>query len=206
MNDYTAKLIVIGNSGVGKTHLCSTFCNNESALLYFESTIGVDFMCQTISLENKQKLKIQVWDTAGQERFHSITHSYYLSADAIIVVYDVTDRHSFQKLPFWINETLNHGTNTAKIYIVGTKRDLDMHRQVSEEEGRCFAKSMSYDFFELSSRNDKDVVAMFNFIGNDLYRDPSVFLKCNMRKTVILAQRDTKFRWCNWIKTIFSSS
>ena len=120
-HDYLFKLLLIGDSGTGKSSLIMRFAD-DSFNASFISTIGVDFKIKTFNVDGS-KIKMQIWDTAGQERFRTIVSSYYRGAHGIIVVYDVTDRQSFCKIQHWLKEIENYGTDSVCKLIVGNKCD-----------------------------------------------------------------------------------
>ena len=136
--DFLFKMLLIGNSGVGKSCLLVRYAENSFNENFF-NTIGVDFKIKTISLDN-QNIKLQIWDTAGQERFRTLTASYYRGAHGIIVVYDVTDRDTFENVRQWMQEIDKFATDNVCKVIVGNKCDLDESRKVSTEEGEELAK------------------------------------------------------------------
>src|SRR5271154_3229460 len=118
--DYIMKLIIVGDSGVGKSTLLKMYCDHEFSESYI-STIGVDFKIKTIQVNDKL-IKLQIWDTAGQERFRSITNSYYNGTHAIMLVFDLTDVNSFNRLPKWLEEIDKYMTGkTHKIILIGNK-------------------------------------------------------------------------------------
>lgn len=138
--DYLFKLLLIGNSSVGKSSLLLRFSDNifsERYLLAYGSflpTIGVDFKIRTFDL-NGSTVKLQIWDTAGQERFKTITSSYYKGAHGIILVYDITDRQSFKDIENWLAEVDKFGNENVVKLLVGNKSDLENNRAVKTEEG-----------------------------------------------------------------------
>lgn len=190
---YLSKIIIIGESGVGKTHIASSFCQENYCQLSFQSTIGVDYLCKTITLNNMERLKFQIWDTAGQERFQGITQRYYNVAHAILIVYDTTDRKSFQRLPYWIAQSELFAAAQVPIYIIGTKKDLTSEKEVFFEEGKAFADSMKFIFYEVSSRDQLEICKMFNAIGHNLYHSPQVFLNCPIRSDSPTKKRKKPF-------------
>jgi len=120
--DYLLKIVLIGDSGVGKSCILKRFATNEFNDSYI-STIGVDFEIQTVDIDGKN-IKLQIWDTAGQERFHNITTSYYRGAHCIMLVYDVTNIESFRNLNRWMEQIKNYASKDTQLLIVGNKADL----------------------------------------------------------------------------------
>merc|ERR1712199_129095 len=129
--DFLFKLLLIGDSGVGKSCLLLRFADDTYQESHI-STIGVDFKIRTIQLEGKT-IKLQIWDTAGQERFRTITSSYYRGAHGIIVVYDITDEESFNNVKTWLEEILRYACEGVNKLMVGNKCDLASKRVVSTE-------------------------------------------------------------------------
>jgi Ras-related protein Rab-1A len=157
--DYLLKLLIIGDSGVGKSALMVKFVDN----LFVDShvsTIGVDFNIKTIKINGKEA-KLQIWDTAGQERFRTITNSYYKGAHGIVMVYDVTDRTTFNNLKIWINECKKYAQSDANIILIGNKTDIVPYRQVSTEEGKEFADVNNMIFIETSAKQGNNVEKAF---------------------------------------------
>ncbi|CAN6580549.1 unnamed protein product [Malus baccata var. baccata] len=132
--DYLFKLLLIGDSGVGKSCLLLRFAD-DSYLDSYISTIGVDFKIRTVEQDGKT-IKLQIWDTAGQERFRTITSSYYRGAHGIIVVYDVTDQESFNNVKQWLNEIDRYASENVNKLLVGNKCDLTANKVVSYETAK----------------------------------------------------------------------
>lgn len=128
------KLVLVGDSGVGKTNLASRYVFNKFS---FEnnSTIGVEYFSKNIIFDDI-KIKIHIWDSAGQERFRSITKCYYRGAKGAFVVFDITKPESFENTEKWIEELLNTGDKDLIVYVLGNKIDLDMHRKTSFEQAK----------------------------------------------------------------------
>jgi small GTP-binding protein len=129
-----AKVIIIGDSGVGKTNLITRFCENSFKDSYV-ATIGVDFKIKTLSVGDR-RYKLQIWDTAGQERFKNITQTYYKGAAGIILAYSITDRNSFENVERWINQIDTNAPSDVSKILIATKSDLSDSRQVSLIEGQ----------------------------------------------------------------------
>ena len=148
--DYLFKILLIGNSAVGKSSLLLRFAENtfpES----FLPTIGVDFKIKTFLLEG-QTVKLQIWDTAGQERFKTITSSYYKGAHGIIIVFDITDEQSFKDIPTWLEEVESHADHDVVQVIIGNKTDLEEKRQVPKEKAQEYADSLGFTYLESSAK------------------------------------------------------
>jgi len=157
--DYLFKLLLIGDSGVGKSCLLLRFADDTYTESYI-STIGVDFKIRTVELEGKT-IKLQIWDTAGQERFRTITSSYYRGAHGIIVVYDVTEPDSFNNVKQWLNEIDRYANENVNKLLVGNKSDLVQKRQVDYKTAKAFADEMGIPFIETSAKNATNVEQAF---------------------------------------------
>lgn len=157
--DYLFKLLLIGNSSVGKSSILLRFADNTFTD-NFLPTIGVDFKIKTFELQQKI-IKMQIWDTAGQERFKTITSSYYRGAHAVLIVYDITDRQSFVDVENWLIETEKHASDGIIRLLVGNKSDLESKRIVTSEEGRNFAVNNGLEFIETSSKNNVNIEDAF---------------------------------------------
>ncbi|KAL8025639.1 putative small GTP-binding protein [Plasmopara halstedii] len=159
LSDYLFKLLLIGDSGVGKSCLLLRFADDTYTESYI-STIGVDFKIRTIELDGKT-IKLQIWDTAGQERFRTITSSYYRGAHGIIVVYDVTDQESFNNVKQWLHEIDRYACENVNKLLVGNKSDLTAKRVVSTDAAKEFAESLGIEFLETSAKNAANVEKAF---------------------------------------------
>lgn len=157
--DMQIKLLMIGDSGVGKTCLLLRYAN-DSFSPTFITTIGIDFKIKNVEIDAK-RIKLQIWDTAGQERFRTITTSYFRGAQGILLVYDVTDRRSFESIRNWISQIQQHADVHVNKILVGNKCDMTEGRLVSTEEGQKLAKEFGIDFWEASAKNDINVEQSF---------------------------------------------
>ena len=167
--DYIQKLLVIGDSGVGKSSILHRFVDDAFMEGYI-STIGVDFKIKTIEIEGKT-VKLQIWDTAGQERFRTITSSYYRGANGIIITYDVTNRTSFENLDKWYGDCKKYclDSNNVKLFLCGNKCDCSKNRVVSYDEGMEYAKSKNIDFLETSAKSSENIEKIFCDLATLLY-------------------------------------
>ncbi|CAJ1961377.1 unnamed protein product [Cylindrotheca closterium] len=164
--DIQIKLLMIGDSGVGKTCLLLRYAN-DSFSPTFITTIGIDFKIKNIDIDGT-KIKLQIWDTAGQERFRTITTSYFRGAQGILLVYDVTDRRSFESIRNWISQIQQHADVHVNKILVGNKCDMLDEKVVSTEEGEKLAKEFGIQFFECSAKNDINVDSSFVNIGRSV--------------------------------------
>ncbi|KAI5054549.1 hypothetical protein L7F22_001025 [Adiantum nelumboides] len=157
--DYLFKLLLIGDSGVGKSCLLLRFAD-DSYLESYISTIGVDFKIRTVELDSKT-IKLQIWDTAGQERFRTITSSYYRGAHGIIIVYDVTDQESFNNVKQWLNEIDRYASENVNKLLVGNKSDLTAKKVVDTQTAKAYADEIGIPFLETSAKNASNVEEAF---------------------------------------------
>jgi Ras-related protein Rab-1A len=164
--DYLFKLVVIGDSGVGKSSICTRYTKGVYNDMFL-TTIGVDFECHTIVLDDKI-IKLQIWDTAGQERFRTITSSYYRGAHGIIVVYDVTDFESFNNVKSWLHEIDRYACENVNKLLVGNKCDLESSRKVTTEQAKEFADSLGIQFLETSAKNSTNVENAFQQMAHQI--------------------------------------
>jgi len=170
--DYLLKLLLIGDSGVGKTCLLFRFAEDtfNSA---FISTIGIDFKIRTIEVDGK-KLKLQIWDTAGQERFRTITTAYYRGAAGIMLVYDLTSERSFDHIQNWMRNIEEHATEDVKKMIVANKADLTEKRAISKERGQTLAMEHGVSFFETSAKGGQNVYEAFMSISREIKQEMDI--------------------------------
>ena len=164
--DHLFKLVLIGDSGVGKSCILLRFADDSFTESYI-TTIGVDFRFRTINVEGKN-VKLQIWDTAGQERFRTITSAYYRGADAIVLVYDSTNRESFEHVDSWLQEVNKYSNdNTIKV-LIGNKSDMVDDRKITTEEGKSRADASGLSFIETSAKDATHIEDAFLMISRKL--------------------------------------
>ena len=185
-HDFLFKLLIVGESGVGKTCMLLRFADN-SFEENFLSTIGVDFKVRELDVDGKH-VKLQIWDSAGQERFRNITTSYYRNCGGIIIVYDITRRDTFQKVTEWIEE-VRKNTNNVPLLLVGNKADLMDKRQVTTEEAQELAKKMGLVLLETSAKTALNIEDAFQTISRQLMVDAQNKPKTDQGKQVTLQKR-----------------
>ncbi|KAM1601426.1 hypothetical protein ACFXTN_023750 [Malus domestica] len=166
--DYLFKLVLIGDSGVGKSNLLSRFTRNEFNL-ESKSTIGVEFATKTLTVYSKL-IKAQIWDTAGQERYRAITSAYYRGAVGALLVYDVTRHATFENVARWLKELRNHTDPNIVVMLIGNKSDLRHLVAVSKEDGKSFAERESLYFMETSALEATNVESAFTQVLTQIYR------------------------------------
>jgi len=173
--DIQVKLLMIGDSGVGKTCLLLRYAN-DSFSPTFITTIGIDFKIKNIDIDGT-KIKLQIWDTAGQERFRTITTSYFRGAQGILLVYDVTDRRSFESIRNWISQIQQHADVHVNKILVGNKCDLEDKRDVSKEQGEEMAEHYGVRFLETSAKVSNNVEQAFTMMTREIKNRVAVVQK-----------------------------
>ena len=158
--DYSFKFIVIGNTYVGKSNIIYRFTQGKFEEKY-KMTINLEFSFKNLKINDKI-YRIQLWDTAGQEEFQSISRGYYKSGVCALVVYDITNRDSFNNIGTWVEECKNNGPTTISLVLVGNKTDLEYKRQITYEEGEEFANRNNMQFFDTSAVNGNNIDKLFN--------------------------------------------
>ncbi|TMW95012.1 hypothetical protein EJD97_009484 [Solanum chilense] len=166
--DYLFKIVLIGDSGVGKSNLLSRFTRNEFCL-ESKSTIGVEFATRTLKVEGRT-IKSQIWDTAGQERYRAITSAYYRGALGALLVYDVTKPISFENVSRWLKELRDHADSNIVIMLIGNKTDLRHLRAVATEDAQSYAEREGLSFIETSALEATNVEKAFQMNLSEIYR------------------------------------
>ncbi|KAI8978976.1 GTP-binding protein ypt2 [Pilobolus umbonatus] len=164
--DYLIKLLLIGDSGVGKSCLLLRF-SEDSFTPSFITTIGIDFKIRTIELDGK-RIKLQIWDTAGQERFRTITTAYYRGAMGILLVYDTTDERSFNNVRNWFANIEQHASEGVNKILIGNKCDMEGKRVISTEQGKALADELGIRFIETSAKANVGVEDAFFDLARDI--------------------------------------
>ncbi|OIW13774.1 hypothetical protein TanjilG_31663 [Lupinus angustifolius] len=165
--DYLFKIVLVGDSGVGKSNLLARFARDE---FYpnSKSTIGVEFQTQKMDINGKE-VKAQIWDTAGQERFRAVTSAYYRGAVGALLVYDISRRLTFDSIDRWLNELHTHSDMNIVMILVGNKSDLKDAREVTTAEGTALAEAQGLFFMETSALDSSNVAAAFQTVVKEIY-------------------------------------
>ncbi|KMZ72512.1 Ras-related protein Rab2BV [Zostera marina] len=169
--DYLFKIVLIGDSGVGKSNILTRFTRNHFCL-DSKSTIGVEFATKTLQMEGKT-IKAQIWDTAGQERYRAITSAYYRGAVGAFLVYDMTKKQTFDNVQRWLCELRDHADSNIAIMMVGNKSDLKHLRVVSEDDAQELAEKEAISFLETSALEAVNVDNAFQTILTQIYHNIS---------------------------------
>ena len=167
--DEKLKLMILGDSDVGKTSILRKYCKNEFLGSYV-ATIGIDFQLKYLNINDK-KIKIQIWDTAWEERYRVVTKNYFNTSDGFIIIYDITNRESFDNINNWIEQINTLVGNKTKCIIFGNKNDLTHLRKVETNEGEELAKQYKYKFYETSAKDGCNIEDGFYNIVMDILED-----------------------------------
>ncbi|CAN8065138.1 unnamed protein product [Agarophyton chilense] len=165
--DYLFKIVLIGDSGVGKSNLLLRFTRNEVDL-NSKTTIGVEFATRSVPIQGKI-IKAQIWDTAGQERYRAITSAYYRGAVGALLVYDITKKNTFESVARWLKELKDHADSKIVVMLVGNKCDLKNERQVSVEDGTEAAAKFGLSFLETSALDATNVDESFKQVLEQIH-------------------------------------
>ena len=173
--EMMVKVILIGDSGVGKTNIMSKFLKNQF-MEESKATIGVEFGSKLFNHEGHKikaqiwhKIKAQIWDTAGQEKYKAITGAYYKGSKGALVVYDITQKKTFENIEKWVNDLKAAGDPKITIILIGNKNDLDNKRQVSKDQGEEKARSFGCAFLETSAYSGDNIDKAFNLMVKEIY-------------------------------------
>ena len=161
------KIIIVGDSGVGKSNILGRYINNIFKQ-DTKSTVGVEFASKKIKA-NGVNIKLQIWDTAGQERYRSITSAYYRGSKGCFIVYDISSMHTFESVEKWYEEVLKSGEKDISVILIGNKCDLENERKVTVEMGENKARNLNCPFFETSALNNIHIEDVFQNIAENIY-------------------------------------
>ncbi|KAI8985099.1 ras-domain-containing protein [Pilobolus umbonatus] len=166
--DYVFKLVIIGDSGVGKTNLLNRFVHDKFEYSS-KSTIGLDLTIKNMNVKGK-RIRAQIWDTAGQERYRSITKRYYRGSVGALLVYDISKRESFDNVSRWLSEIRSNESHPdVVVMLFGNKSDLESTREVSQEEARGYSEANNLMFMETSALDNINVELAFNTLIFHIY-------------------------------------
>ncbi len=185
--DMIFKIILIGDTSVGKTNILTKYLSDEFDP-NSKATVGVEFGTKNFKIENKI-VKVQIWDTAGQERYRSITNAYYKGAKGAFIVYDISKKTSFENIEKWLSDLKTNSDENLSIVLLGNKSDLVDKREVTTEEGKEKAKINKFAFIETSALNGKNIDKAFNELITDVYKKNHEFFEKTVKVEI---NRDKK--------------
>ena len=196
-DDYVYKVILLGDSTVGKTCFLLRYCDKTFQEAHL-STIGLDYRLKNMTLQNGKKIKLQIWDTAGQDRFRSINKNYYKGANGIIVIYDVINLQTYENVKMWISQIREEANPNVVIYLVGNKSDApEKERIVKTEDGQKIADEFNLTFFETSAKDGKNVNETFECLAEKI---DEVYSKLEPPKKEVKKNKlytgKSKRKWC----------
>jgi len=168
-HDLQMKILMIGDSGVGKSCLLLRFSDNQFTSSFI-TTIGIDFKVKTMEIDGK-RVKMILWDTAGQERFRTISNAYYRGSDGVLLVYDVTDEHSFMNIRSWMNNIEQHANDSILRVIIGNKCDMAEDRVIPTDRGKQIADEYNVPFYETSAKTNINVQKVFIDIATNIIKN-----------------------------------
>ena len=176
------KLVIIGELAVGKSSILMRFCDNEFGLNMI-GTSGVDFRTKMINIEQRD-IKLSIYDTAGQSRFKSITKHFFVGAKGIIVVYDTSDKATYDNLKEWMKTIKDNASEFVEIMLVGNK--IDLPKQVSSDEGKAYAKENTVNFVETSAKTGTGVEKLFDSIVKNIIKRDEMKEKNESAKSLLI--------------------
>ncbi|GAB5581282.1 ras-related protein Rab-37 isoform X2 [Prionailurus iriomotensis] len=165
--DVTGKVMLLGDSGVGKTCFLIQFKDGAFLSGTFIATVGIDFRNKVVTVDGV-RVKLQIWDTAGQERFRSVTHAYYRDAQALLLLYDITNKSSFDNIRAWLTEIHEYAQRDVVIMLLGNKADVSSERVIRSEDGETLAREYGVPFMETSAKTGMNVELAFLAIAKEL--------------------------------------
>ena len=187
--DEKIKLMVLGDSSVGKSSILTKYCKNQFLSKYI-TTIGIDFQIKYLNINNK-RIKVQIWDTAGQERYRVVTKNYFNSSNGFVIIYDITNRVSFNNINNWMEQIESLVGKDVKCILFGNKNDLDNKRDVQIEEGEELAKKYNCPFFETSAKEGNNIEEGFKEIVMEIIKD-NKNSKVKRNNSIILKSKKVK--------------
>ena len=166
------QILTLGDGKVGKTSLLKRY-NEDAFTSHHLTTIGIDFITKDVKIGN-DLVTVKIWDTAGQERFRTITHTFYKQAEGVLLVFDVTDRMSYENLHTWVNSIHEHADEKIIKYLIANKIDLTEERKVTKEEGQKMANQYKMKYYETSARTNINVADSIEGLAQEIYQTASV--------------------------------
>ena len=184
-NDYDIKLkiMLLGDSTVGKTSILRRYCKNEFSNKY-ATTIGIDFQFKNM-IKFDKRIRLQIWDTAGQERYKVVAKNYFNSSDGFVILYDITNKESFQNVTSWVSQINDIASKAVKFILFGNKNDLEEARIVKKNEGENMAKKYSMLFYETSAKTGENINEGFDFLVNEILKEDGRLSKLSKKSDAV---------------------
>ena len=192
--EYTIKVLIAGDSSVGKTNIVYRFIDNKFNQQYMVTT-GMDLKTTTIDVKGK-KIRIQLWDTAGQEKYRAITRNLFLKVQGFLLVYDITNKESFHNLGAWIKLIRDECGSHMPIVLVGNKNDLEEQRSTTKDEAMDFAKEEKIDYIETSSKSGENIAKAISLIVEKVLESSEMVNDCSFTLDNGLAADNKKKKCC----------
>ena len=197
--DLKIRLMLIGDSNVGKTSIIKRYCNNQFSPSYI-STVGIDFETKYLKINGKM-VNLQIWDTAGQERYKVLAKNYFKNSDGFIIVYDITDKKTFNNVANWITQIKESASENVKSVLLGNKSDLDQLRQVETIDGKNLADNYHFKFYETSAQKGYNINKVFidlvkEFLNDDNFVNDSERTSSLSEQRTLSNARNKKIKCC----------
>jgi len=190
------KIILIGDSGVGKSSLLLRYIKNMYDNNYL-ATIGIDFYVKRFMID-EIKYKLHIYDLAGQEIYKSIVNTFYRHGKGILLLFDITNRQSFKSLDIWIENIKTHSIENPVIFLIGTKTDLTDIRKISYDEAKNFADNLGIDYYEISSKNNINIQDIFINLAQKVKIQTDIEQEIYNKKTNInITNKEINYKCCN---------
>ena len=170
INKKTFKIILVGESSVGKTSIIGRFIDNKINNEY-KTTISVGNKKKTYRIDNDNIAELNIWDTAGEEKFRTITKQFYKDAQGALLIYDITQKETFNKIDSWLEELVDAAPSDIIIFLIGNKIDMDQKREVEYNDGKNFAEKNNISFYEVSAKNGNNIGSTFDILSNKIFQN-----------------------------------
>ena len=168
-NQRKIQILTLGDGKVGKTSILKRY-NEDAFTSHHLTTIGIDFITKDVQINN-ETVPVKIWDTAGQERFRTITHTFYKQAEGVLLVFDVTDKTSYENLHGWINRIHEHANENIIKYLIANKIDMNEERKVTKEEGQKMANQYNMKYFETSAKTNTNITESIEGLAKDIFEN-----------------------------------
>ena len=197
--DLKIRVMLIGDSNVGKTSIIKRYCKNQFSPSYI-STVGIDFETKYLKINGKM-VNLQIWDTAGQERYKVLAKNYFKNSDGFIIVYDITDKKTFNNVANWITQIKESASENVKSVLLGNKSDLDQLRQVETIDGKNLADNYHFKFYETSAQKGYNINKVFvdlvkEFLNDDNFVNDSERTSSLSEQRTLSTARNKKIKCC----------